>query len=114
MIDVGAYIHKELAAGGWQRYSLLEQLANIGAEVCRALAYDAKGDTERREKALERGLELFDLTIDDQRWRKRLKEITRAREVVCDYFYGGNQYKSTAESLDRYFMQFAMAARLGK
>lgn len=109
-----AYIHKELAAGGWQRYSLIEQLANIGAEICRALSYDAKGDFQRREQALERGLELFDLTIADPRWRKRLKEITRAREVVCDYFYGGNQYGSTRESLDRYFMQFAIASRLHK
>jgi hypothetical protein len=111
---MGGYIHKGLAAGGWQRYSLMEQLANIGAEICRALSYEARGETDKREKALERGLELFDLTFDDSRWRRRLKEITRAREVVCDYFYGGNQYKSTPESLERYFMQFAVATRLRK
>ena len=41
----------------------------------------------------------------------RLKKIARAREVVCDLLVGDNEYRSTAESLDRYFLPFAMAAR---
>ena len=43
--------------------------------------------------------------------RGRLKEIARAREVVCEFLVGDNEYGSTAESLDRYFLPFAMAAR---
>ena len=106
------YIHKQLANGRWFELSLAEQMANIGSEVGRALNWKTQGREELMQKALERGLELFDLTISDSRWQKRLKEILRAREVVCDYFVGGNTYQSTPESLEKYFLTFALAARL--
>jgi hypothetical protein len=60
---------------------------------------------------VNRCLELFDLTLADDRWRHRRREITRAREVVCDFLVGDNFYGSTAESLDGYFLAFAVAAR---
>jgi len=60
---------------------------------------------------VERALELIDLTIRDSRWRHRLKEIVRAREVLCDTALEGNAYGATFEDLDRYFTQFALAAR---
>jgi hypothetical protein len=106
--------HRNLTLSHWQKFSLVEQLANIGAEVGRALSWQKKGDKEKGQRAIERGLELFDLTISDQRWQHRLKEIARAREVVCDYFFGDNQYQSSPESLDKYFLSFAMAARRNK
>jgi hypothetical protein len=60
-----------------------------------------------------RALELFDLTISDQRWRgPRRREICRAREVVCDFLVGVNDAQATAASLDRYFLPFAVAARM--
>jgi hypothetical protein len=61
--------------------------------------------------ALERALELIDLTVADARWRGRTKEILRARELVCDYLVGDNEYGSSSESLDAYFLPFATAAR---
>lgn len=66
------------------------------------------------EGALIRALELMDLTLADKRWRKRLKELARAREVLVDLFTGGKEYKSTFEDLDKYFFQFAVAARGNK
>jgi hypothetical protein len=53
----------------------------------------------------------LDLTAVDPRHNGRRREILRAREVVCDFLVGDNQYGSTPESLDRYFLQFATAAR---
>jgi hypothetical protein len=106
-----AYLHKSLASGRWQEFTLVEQLANIGAEISRALSWKIKGDNTKSQSAMERGLELFDLTIADKRWQHRLKEIVRTREVVCDYYYGDNTYKSTSESIDKYFLHFAIAAR---
>ena len=91
--------------------SLMEQLANIGSEVGRAARAKALGSDARSWAALERGLELFDLTLADERWRGRRREIARAREVVCDFAIGDNAYRSSAESLDRYFLAFAVAAR---
>lgn len=65
-------------------------------------------------EALDRALELFDLTIADPKNRKRLRELCRAREVSCDFFFGENTYKSTAKSLEGYFMVFAIAARMNR
>ncbi|EKD79474.1 MAG: hypothetical protein ACD_41C00059G0003 [uncultured bacterium] len=69
-----------------------------------------KGDSVSSQRSIDRALELIDLTIADRRWHERLKEIVRAREVLCDHFYGDNQYQSSTESLQRYFFSFAMAA----
>ena len=106
-----SFQHKELADGGWQRFNLMEQMTNIGAEVGRARKWRGK-DEELFQGAVERALELFDLTLEDPRWRTRLREIARAREVFLDAVFGGKEYRSTLEELDRYFSQFAYAARI--
>ncbi len=106
--------HWELAAGRWQRLSLLEQLANVGSEIERALAWAAKDNPEYSRMALERGLELLDLTIADPRHRHRLKEMTRLREVLLDYFMGENQYGSTESSWRSYFHAYGLAVALRK
>jgi hypothetical protein len=89
---------------------LLEQLGNVGSEVGRALK-SSESMPERSRAALDRALELIDLTAIDPRWADRLKEILRAREVVCDYFLGDQQYGFSAATLEQYFMDFALAAR---
>lgn len=104
-------LHPDLASGRWFTCSLSEQLGNIGSEISRALRAQREGNNQRMHHALDRALELFDLTIADPKHRLRLKELCRAREVVCDYFFGGNAYRSTGASLDRYFTQYALAAR---
>lgn len=102
--------HQQLANGRWQQFSLMEQLAHVGSEVDRAAHWKQKGDTLSSQRSIDRALELIDLTLDDQRWQKRRKEIVRAREVLCDYFYGDNEYQSSTSSLQRYFFSFALAA----
>jgi hypothetical protein len=105
--------HRDLADGRWWRLSLAEQLGNIGSEISRATKWSGRNETLARG-ALERALELIDLTLDDPRHRQspaRLREIARAREVVVDFFDGPNEYQSTAESLQRYFDAYALAAR---
>jgi hypothetical protein len=104
--------HEGLAAGRWQTLTLAEQLGNIGSEVGRAIRARERDDAQRFEGAFARALELFDLSLADRRWHgPRVREIARAREVTCDFLVGDNDYRSTAESLDRYFLQFAIAAR---
>lgn len=102
--------HQQLADGRWTQFSLMEQLAHVGSEVDRAAHWLKKSDTISSRRSIDRALELIDLTLDDQRWNKRRKEIFRAREVLCDHFYGDNQYQSSTESLQRYFFNFAVAA----
>jgi hypothetical protein len=103
--------HKKLAAGRWEEFRLIEQMAHVGSEVERALNWKAKNNLERSAKAFDRALELLDLTLDCPRNRPRLKEIARAREVCVDFFQGENQFASSGDSLRKYFLQFACAAR---
>lgn len=77
------YQHKNLAAGRWNELSFLEQMANIGSEVERAINWKKKRNAEYSTIAFERALELFDLTMADSKNEKRLREISRAREDDC-------------------------------
>ncbi len=103
--------HLEMASGRWNELSLIEQMANIGSEVERALNWKAKGNQEYCTKAFERALELFDLTLKSHKTAAQLKEIARAREVVVDFFFGENFFGTSEKFLQSYFLQFAYAAR---
>lgn len=102
--------HAGLAAGRWDRLSLGEQLGNVGSEVSRALRWREK-DPSLHDAAMVRALELMDLTLDDRRWRGRLRELARARELLCDAWLGGKEYGSTLSAMDRYFFPFALHSR---
>lgn len=105
--------HLDLAAGGWSRFSLIQQLGNVGSEVGRALKWRDR-DPKLFDGAMVRALELLDLTIHDPRWRHRLKELTRTREMLCDAWLGGKEYNSDLEGLNRYFFHFALACAKGR
>ena len=102
--------HPTLAAGRWQTFSLAEQLGHVGSEVSRAIRWQTK-EPITFQRAFDRLLELMDLTIRDVRWHVGRHELTRTREVLCDFFVGDNIYRSDAAGLQRYFDQFAISAR---
>ena len=103
--------HKELAAGRWNQLSFFEQMANIGSEVERSIKWRNK-NSENFGPAFERALELADLTISDKKNIKRLRELTRLREALVDYFAFNNQYGSSDKIWHNYFFAFNYAARL--
>ena len=106
--------HLDLGRGRWRTLSLLEQLANIGSEVERALSAAERGKLERRDAATDRALELFDFTAADERWRgSRRREILRAREAFCGEVFSADGVAEGRDSLRRYFHHFAMAVRRG-
>ena len=107
--------HKELAASGrWSEMPFAEQMANVGSEVFRAGKWKEKGREDRAMRAADRALELLDFTVAAQpRQSAGIRELLTLREVLCDFYYGENEYHSTADSLYRYFAPFSgMAARL--
>ena len=106
------YLHKQQAAGEWNKRSLLFQMANIGSEVIRALNWREKQNKEYAQNAFERSLELFDLTVADVKNKYRLKEVLRAREAWVDFFAYDNEYNSTREQWEKYFLAFNWAARI--
>jgi hypothetical protein len=107
-------LHPSLENGRWFELPAAEQLGNIGSEVGRTIKRFKENDTEKFNQALDRALELFDLTVKDPKWQNhRLKELLRSRELFCDLFFG-HTYKSTFEEIEAYFTEFAIKARLNK
>lgn len=105
--------HKNLLINGrWFKFSLIEQMANIGAEIGRATNWREKNNQEFSEKAFFRGLELLSLTIDDPKnCNYRLKELCRLYEVLGDYFIGDNIYGSSNKLWEKYFYPFNWAVQ---
>lgn len=100
------------AAARWGELPLVDQLANVGSEVERAIRAHSTGNMTRWGHAQARALELFDLTATDPRWRgPRRREILRAREEFCRLFHAPDGAPGSAEGLRRYFLAFAVAAR---
>ncbi len=108
-----SYQHASLAEGRWFTMPLVEQLAHVGSEVGRMLRWK-ETNPQNCEKAFCRALELLDLTIQDPRWKGRRKELTRAREFLCDAMLGDNLYGTNLGDLDRYFYHYALASRIGR
>lgn len=91
----------------WQTLSLAEQFGNIGSEISRAIKWKDR-DLGIYDRTIDRAFDLIDLTITDPRWKHRLKEITRFRELLGDAMFGGMQYQTSFEALERYSTQFVM------
>jgi len=106
------YQHQQLASGRWQEMTFFEQMANVGSEVERTISWQKKNNPEYSQKAFERALELLDLTIADSNNRKRLKELTRLREFLVDYFSFENSYRSSEKSWRNYFFNFTFGSAL--
>ena len=105
------YQHKNLLDGKWFEFSLAEQMANVGAEIGRAINWRKKEKYDYSQQAFFRGLELLSLTIDDSKNKKRLKELCRLKEILGDYFIGENEYNSDDEFFEKYFYSFNYLAR---
>lgn len=104
------YQHQSLAGGRWAEMSFCDQMGNIGSEVSRSLKAQSLGKEKRLQGAIARALELFDLTIACSRGA-RLKEVCRAREEFCDYFFNDNSFHTDPVKLQRYYDGFAILAR---
>jgi len=107
------YTYKKLSEGRWLQFSFVEQMANIGSEIGRAINWKNK-DEKMSKASFERGLELLDLTIEDPKNKKRLKELLRVREALTDYFCFDNIYGSGDEKWNNYFYAFNYAANLNR
>jgi hypothetical protein len=94
----------------WAKLTIFEQMGNIGSEVGRALSAKHRGDNESMRGALYRGLDLFDVTAETWAAKKspRTGEILRARELFVRSILTDRE----DTTLENYFMQFAIAARL--
>jgi hypothetical protein len=99
--------HKDIE-DRWPQMSIFDQMANIGAEVGRALKWKNKGNKEISLNAMYRALELIDLTIKDKKNKSKLSELCRMREVFLDHVIGENIYNSKDSDWDKYFYFFTV------
>lgn len=96
----------------WSKMSIFDQMGNIYSEVGRTFKAKDNHDKERYDQALIRAIDLFDATssvLVEQRSPK-LKEVLRAKEEFLNACLA--EESKDQQALDRYFMQFAIAARL--
>ncbi|MCK5076972.1 MAG: hypothetical protein KAR38_11385 [Calditrichia bacterium] len=94
----------------WQRLSFYHQMGNIASELSRAINFKKKKDVKHMDASLWRLLELVDLTIEDEKNKRKLKELCRFKEVLSDWYCQTNVYNVNPESLKNYSMNFAMLA----
>jgi hypothetical protein len=96
----------------WAEMDLFNQMGNIGSEVGRALTAKRQGKHDRCQAAFYRGLDLIDETA--QLWSDKkqvgLKELLYARELFAESVTTDR----VDPTLEAYFMQYAIAARLNK
>ncbi|MDP3982847.1 MAG: hypothetical protein Q8Q65_02095 [bacterium] len=104
--------HSKSLEESWKKLSIVEQLANIGAEVGRTQNWQDKGNLEYKNNAFYRSLELIDLSLKQPQRLSILKELTRLRELLVDFFMGDNQYNSTRVQWQKYFYSFNYAAAM--
>lgn len=104
------YQHKNLSVGRLNKLTFFEQMAHIGSEVERTILWRSK-NKDYSKKACFRALDLLDLTLADPKNKTRLKELTRLREILVDYFMFDNQYSSSDQLWQKYFYPFNYVAR---
>lgn len=95
----------------WAGMTFFEQMGNTGSEVGRAFSAIRRGNAGESQAAAVRALDLFDATAaKKQLGYPKLKELLRAREqfLVCI------SSEDPQQSLEDYFTQFAVAARINR
>ena len=97
-----------IAPQRWHQMSLAQQMGHIGSELGRARRLESQNDPRNRDQALERALDLLDLTLNDRRWQARFRELARFREVVSDWFTGENTYDVPPEVLEDYCLRLSL------
>lgn len=88
-------------------------LGNIGSELSRAQAWEARGDNASRNQALIRALEILDKCIVSAAQLGQLKELTRLREIIADLLVLGKIFEVSIAQAKNYCLNFALVARRG-
>ena len=100
----------------WAQLTFNEQMGNIGSEVGRAIIAHRKNNELRKNRAIDRAIDLFSATVEvtiHTPYAYRLKEVLRARDEFLRLFFD-DTFDHDATKIDRYFMDFAFAARTNK
>jgi hypothetical protein len=78
--------HKNMTTEKWFAYESYQQLLMIANELNRAQNSLTSGDADNAIHAWERAFELTDLTAEDTKNQRWLKELLRFRELLGEVF----------------------------
>lgn len=100
----------------WATLSIFDQMGNIYSEVGRSFNAKSRNNTADRQAATKRAIELFDATASVLIAKKspKSREVLIAKKQYLDIINSSDPTQESIMSLDRYFMQFAIAARLNR
>ena len=98
----------------WAKLDIFNQMGNIYSEVGRSFKTRKQIDKKDHKAAVIRAIDLFDATVQALTVIKspKAKEVLRAKEQFLTTITDNEAAQDSINSLDRYFMQFAIAARL--
>jgi len=69
----------------WKKFTKQQQLLTVSSEFMRAKTWQGK-DREKFLSALERALELIDLTLSDEKWNCSLSMLLGLRDEVAKFY----------------------------
>lgn len=100
----------------WSKMTIFDQMGNISSEVGRSFSAKRRNDNNSCSQAVRRAIDLFDATVSALVAVKspKSKEVLRAKEVYLTAIFDKADSLTNDQSLERYFMQFAVASRLNK
>ncbi len=100
----------------WSKMSLFDQMGNISSEVGRAINAKKQNNKENMENAIIRALDLFDATTANLIKIKsvRSREVLKSKKQFLTIINKDQPATDELDSLERYFSQYAIAARLNK
>lgn len=100
----------------WAKLDIFNQMGNIYSEVGRSFKTRDDADSKNHDEALSRAIDLFDATILALSKIKspKAREVSRSKEEFLTTIMNKDASQQSIQSLDRYFMQFAIAARLNR
>ncbi|MDP1621295.1 MAG: hypothetical protein Q8M08_03055 [Bacteroidales bacterium] len=87
---------KNMTVEKWSSFPRLQQLLMIANELNRAQNALEKGDIENAIHAWERAFELTDLTVEDKKNVRLLKELLRFREMMGENFISHDTFFNKA------------------
>ncbi len=90
----------------WFEMPVGQQLANVGGEINRAIRWKNKHEKEKELSFLDKAMEFLKLTMQDPKNKNRLGELYECKREIDDFFFEGNTYSNTDESLMKFYNSF--------
>jgi hypothetical protein len=78
--------HTSLNSEKWNRFPRETQILMIGSEFARAKNLLRDNVVDEVRQCYERAFELLDLCASDPKWRPRLRELLRFREILGELY----------------------------